>query len=175
MKEFLKNLLLSLLVVSVMTIGTVKQSAAQVGIGIQFGHRRQRTEVIVVQPPVCDYGYYDYEPYACAPYGFYGDGYFYNGIFIGVGPWANYGYEHGWGGHRFEGERGGEYRGQYQGHEFRGQYSQRQYSQRQYSGRGQSQGRYRDHSTTWERSNRHDAPRGFGRNSGHASERHDHK
>jgi hypothetical protein len=26
--------------------------------------------------PSCAYGYYDYSPYACAPYGFYGPGYF---------------------------------------------------------------------------------------------------
>ena len=47
--------------------------------------------------PVCSYGYYDYEPYACAPMGFYGPGYFYNGIFLGMGPWAGWGYGHGWG------------------------------------------------------------------------------
>lgn len=37
--------------------------------------------------PVCTYGYYDYYPYACAPYGFYGPDWFVNGIFIGAGPW----------------------------------------------------------------------------------------
>lgn len=37
--------------------------------------------------PVCSYGYYDYYPYACAPYGFYGPDWFVNGIFIGAGPW----------------------------------------------------------------------------------------
>ena len=50
-----------------------------------------------VTPPMCSYGYYDYAPYGCAPMGFYGPGYFYNGIFLGVGPWANWGYGHGWG------------------------------------------------------------------------------
>src|SRR5271155_5383795 len=61
--------------------------------------------------PVCTYGYYDYAPYACAPVGFYGSGYFYNGIFLGMGPWAGWGYGHGWGGHRFNGEGGGRYHG----------------------------------------------------------------
>src|SRR5580658_7550188 len=61
--------------------------------------------------PVCSYGYYDYAPYACAPVGFYGSGYFYNGIFLGMGPWAGWGYGHGWGGHRFEGDGGGRYHG----------------------------------------------------------------
>ena len=72
-----------------------------------------RAQVIVDigAQPVCSYGYYDYAPYACAPVGFYGPGYFYNGVFLGMGPWANWGYGHGWGGHRFNGGGGGSYRG----------------------------------------------------------------
>ena len=65
--------------------------------------------VISINPPVCSYGYYDYSPYGCAPMGFYGPGYFYNGIFLGVGPWASWGYGHGWGDHRFSGGGGGRY------------------------------------------------------------------
>ena len=61
--------------------------------------------------PVCSYGYYGYAPYACAPMGYYGPGYFYNGIFLGMGPWGGWGYSHGWGGHRFNGEGGGSYHG----------------------------------------------------------------
>ncbi len=38
-------------------------------------------------PPDCPYGYYDYAPYPCAPYGYYGPEWFLNGVFIGVGPW----------------------------------------------------------------------------------------
>ena len=88
-------------------------SSAQIGIVIG----RPRTQVIVEQP-ACQYGYYDYEPYECAPYGFYGPEFFYGGIFLGVGPWENYGYGHGWGEHRFEGNRYG-YRNdnRYRGHE----------------------------------------------------------
>jgi hypothetical protein len=37
--------------------------------------------------PDCPYGYYDYAPYACAPYGYYGPEWFSGGVFIGVGPW----------------------------------------------------------------------------------------
>jgi hypothetical protein len=37
--------------------------------------------------PDCPYGYYDYSPYACAPYGYYGPEWFTGGVFIGVGPW----------------------------------------------------------------------------------------
>ena len=65
--------------------------------------------VISINPPVCSYGYYEYPPYGCAPMGFYGPGYFYNGIFLGVGPWARWGYSHGWGDHRFSGGGGGRY------------------------------------------------------------------
>ena len=56
----------------------------------------------VAGPPACAYGYYDYYPYACAPYGYYGQSYFVNGVFIGAGPWyhprAYYGryYGHDW-------------------------------------------------------------------------------
>jgi hypothetical protein len=37
--------------------------------------------------PACPYGYYDYTPYGCAPYGYYGPEWFRRGAFIGVGPW----------------------------------------------------------------------------------------
>ena len=66
-------------------------------------------------PPVCSYGYYDYAPYACAPMGYYGTGYFYNGIFLGMGPWSGWGYSHGWGHHRFSNSGGGRYTGGFHG------------------------------------------------------------
>jgi hypothetical protein len=37
--------------------------------------------------PACPYGYYDYTPYRCAPYGYYGREWFNGGAFIGAGPW----------------------------------------------------------------------------------------
>jgi hypothetical protein len=37
--------------------------------------------------PECPYGYYDYAPYDCAPYGYYGSEWFTGGVFIGAGPW----------------------------------------------------------------------------------------
>jgi hypothetical protein len=37
--------------------------------------------------PGCPYGYYDYAPYNCAPYGYYGPEWFNGGVFIGAGPW----------------------------------------------------------------------------------------
>ena len=87
--------------------------SASAGIGIYI-----TPPVIAVAPPVCEFGYYDYEPYACAPYGYYPPDFFYSGVFIGVGPWWGWGYNHGWAGHPF----GGRYRGHgYEGHnEYRG-------------------------------------------------------
>ncbi len=43
--------------------------------------------VSIGTPPGCPYGYYDYSPYNCAPYGYYGPDWFNGGIFIGAGPW----------------------------------------------------------------------------------------
>ena len=97
--------------------------------------------------PVCTYGYYDYYPYDCAPYGFYGPDWFVGGVFIGAGPWYHsyygrgyysrgYGYRGGYygrGGYRYYGHGGygrsfdrgyggGEFHGgnSYRGGNFRG-------------------------------------------------------
>ncbi len=37
--------------------------------------------------PACPYGYFDYVPYNCAPYGYYGPDWFNGGAFIGAGRW----------------------------------------------------------------------------------------
>jgi len=60
--------------------------------------------------PECPYGYYDYSPYPCAPYGYYGPEWFTGGVFIGAGPWFRG--RHDFRGHvdnRFDAQRG--YRG----------------------------------------------------------------
>ncbi|MGB8030742.1 MAG: hypothetical protein WCF30_13895 [Terracidiphilus sp.] len=54
----------------------VPSASAQVSIGVGIG-----------VAPVCPYGYFDYPPYDCAPYGYYGPDWFVNDIFIGAGPW----------------------------------------------------------------------------------------
>ena len=41
----------------------------------------------VTEAPVCEYSYYGYSPYECAPYGYYGPSWFSGGFFIGAGPW----------------------------------------------------------------------------------------
>ena len=84
-------------------------SAVAISMALVPAVKAQISINIGVQPS-CTWGYYDYAPYGCAPSGYYGPGYFYNGIFLGVGPWSNWGYGHGWGGHRFAGGGGGNYR-----------------------------------------------------------------
>ncbi|HSY69946.1 MAG TPA: hypothetical protein VK813_14950 [Edaphobacter sp.] len=46
-----------------------------------------QVSVSIGAAPVCPYGYYDYAPYGCAPYGYYGPEWFSGGVFIGAGPW----------------------------------------------------------------------------------------
>jgi len=73
MKNFIS---LALLVVAGLffTISAPRTTRAQVNVNIGI-------------EPDCPYGYYDYAPYACAPYGYYGPEWFSGGVFIGVGPW----------------------------------------------------------------------------------------
>ena len=37
--------------------------------------------------PACPYGYFNYPPYQCAPFGYYGPQWFTGGVFLGAGPW----------------------------------------------------------------------------------------
>lgn len=71
-----KYLLLSIAGGALLLIGgcTVRPASAQFAVGVGSA-------------PDCPWGYYDYAPYACAPYGYYGPEWFSNGVFIGVGPW----------------------------------------------------------------------------------------
>jgi hypothetical protein len=52
------------------------KAQAQISVGVDIG-----------TAPECPYGYYDYAPYACAPYGYYGPEWFNGGVFVGAGPW----------------------------------------------------------------------------------------
>src|SRR5271156_4615154 len=63
--------------------------AAAAGVVLLAGAFRTEAQISVnigVQP-VCPYGYYDYAPYNCAAYGYYGPDWFSGGLFIGAGPW----------------------------------------------------------------------------------------
>jgi hypothetical protein len=67
-----KSLAFSAITVALLSAGSV--APAQIG-------------VTIGAPPICPYGYFDYAPYPCAPYGYYGPDWFVGGLFIGAGPW----------------------------------------------------------------------------------------
>lgn len=85
---------------------------AVVGIGLIFSAPAAKAQVGVGigVAPVCPYGYFDSDPYDCAPYGYYGPEWFNGGIFIGAGPWFHSRPQfHGYVDNRFHPEHG--YRG----------------------------------------------------------------
>lgn len=63
-------------IVGICVMLSAPKTQAQVSVGVDIG-----------AAPDCPYGYYDYAPYACAPYGYYGPEWFTGGVFIGAGPW----------------------------------------------------------------------------------------
>ncbi len=65
-----------LLALTVALLSSAPAASAQVSIGVNIG-----------PAPVCPYGYFEYPPYDCAPYGYYGPDWFVGGLFIGAGPW----------------------------------------------------------------------------------------
>jgi len=65
---------LSLFVLAITLAGTTSMAPAQVSVNIGVA-------------PICPYGYFDYPPYNCSPYGYYGPDWFVGGLFIGAGPW----------------------------------------------------------------------------------------
>ena len=67
-----KSLALSAVAVAALGATSVAPSQVTVGIGVA---------------PICPYGYFDYAPYDCAPYGYYGPDWFVGGVFLGAGPW----------------------------------------------------------------------------------------
>jgi hypothetical protein len=67
-----KVLAFSVLAVALLSVPS--QGSAQVGVEVGVA-------------PVCPYGYFDYAPYDCSPYGYYGPDWFAGGVFLGAGPW----------------------------------------------------------------------------------------
>ncbi|WP_263375587.1 hypothetical protein [Granulicella aggregans] len=63
---------LAVLTAALLSAGSVAPAQISIGIGVE---------------PVCPYGYFDYAPYDCAPYGYYGPDWFVGGRFYGAGPW----------------------------------------------------------------------------------------
>jgi len=71
---FVKPLILSAVAVALLSGAAL--SPGQVSVGVNIG-----------PAPICPYGYFDYAPYDCAPYGYYGPDWFVGGVFLGAGPW----------------------------------------------------------------------------------------
>jgi hypothetical protein len=67
---------LALVVLATALLCSTSLGRAQVSVGVNIG-----------VAPVCPYGYFDYAPYDCAPYGYYGPDWFVGGVFLGAGPW----------------------------------------------------------------------------------------
>ena len=85
-------LLAALVVPAALLFATPANAQIGVGIGVGPGYGDYGYGY---PAPVCSWGYYNYYPYACAPYGYYGASWFAGGLFIGAGPW--YGWHGGWG------------------------------------------------------------------------------
>jgi hypothetical protein len=89
----LRMILMALLLVVPLAATVKAQVVAEVGVGPAIVAVPE-----VYGPPACEWGYYAYYPYACAPYGYYGPDWFYGGFFIGAGPWYHWGWRgRGWG------------------------------------------------------------------------------
>lgn len=65
---------LALSVLTIALLGSPSLGSAQVDVSVGVA-------------PVCPYGYFDYAPYDCSPYGYYGPDWFAGGVFVGAGPW----------------------------------------------------------------------------------------
>ena len=96
MRGFTFLLLTAVVGIGLISISPTANAQVRVGIGAA---------------PVCPYGYFDADPYDCAPYGYYGPEWFDGGgLFIGAGPWFHGHREfHGYVDNRFHPEHG--YRG----------------------------------------------------------------
>ena len=73
----LKSLLITTAAAAAFLLVPAPHAAAQISLGVQIGG----------PAPICPYGYFDYAPYNCAPYGYYGPEWFNRGVFFGAGPW----------------------------------------------------------------------------------------
>jgi hypothetical protein len=144
---------------ALLLMGASRPASAQVNINVNIG-----------PAPVCPYGYFDYAPYSCAPFGYYGPTWFNGGVFIGAGPWfvgpvgfrgyfdrrldPRFGY-HGLLPRRGERADWGRHRGWEK--QFRGQWYRSEYRH----DNGNHNGQYKEHG------NPHGDDRGHGNGNGH--------
>jgi hypothetical protein len=135
--------------------------------------------------PACPYGYFNYAPYQCAPFGYYGPEWFSGGVFYGAGPWFRgpVGF-HGYINHDYDPHFG--YRGPFPGHGERADWGRHRGWEHQWHGNeyhnevhrdnGNHYGQYKDHGDHG-RGNPHDNDRHADRhddNHGHDHNDHDH-
>jgi hypothetical protein len=132
--------------------------------------------------PACPYGYYNYAPYQCAPFGYYGPQWFTGGVFLGAGPWFRgpVGF-HGYINHDYDphfGYRGsfpvrGEHAdwGRHRGweHEFHGN----EFHEERHHDNGNHYGQYKDHGNNGHGNDHREAHGGHdnGRGHGHDNDR----
>jgi hypothetical protein len=107
-EDFMKKLGWVLLALLVALPFAAVPASAQVGIGVGVGPALVSPGYY--GPPECEWGYYNYYPYSCAPYGYYGPNWFLGGLFIGAGPWYHWGF---YGHPGYYGRGGFGYRGGY--------------------------------------------------------------
>ena len=88
------------------TFKSLSLAAAVAVIGCTSAAPQAQAQIDALEP-MCPYGYYDYAPYACAPYGYYGPEWFTGDVFLGAGPWFH-GHDRfrGEEDHRFDASRG---------------------------------------------------------------------
>jgi hypothetical protein len=72
----IKSFCTTAIVLAGVVAATPGAGVSQISVGVNLG-----------RAPACPYGYYDYAPYNCSPYGYYGPDWFNGGFFIGAGPW----------------------------------------------------------------------------------------
>jgi hypothetical protein len=126
--------------------------------------------------PVCPYGYFNYAPYQCAPFGYYGPEWFSGGVFYGAGPWFRgpVGF-HGYINHDYDPHFG--YRGPFPGRDEHADWGRHRGWEHQWHGNeyhnevrhdnGNHYGQYKDHG------NPHNDGHGNGHNDSHASSHND--
>jgi hypothetical protein len=73
----IKTLLMTAAAAAAFLLIPTPKADAQISFGVQIGG----------PAPACPYGYFDYAPYNCSPYGYYGPQWFNRGVFYGAGPW----------------------------------------------------------------------------------------
>jgi hypothetical protein len=62
-------------------------AVAVIGFAASTPRSQAQVSIQIGVEPNCPYGYYDYAPYNCSPYGYYSPEWFSGGVFIGAGQW----------------------------------------------------------------------------------------